>query len=583
MDEEPVQIRALSPVPDDVLQRIPTGDPDAFRRWLAKVSFHVNSTAFINKLPVDLLVDIMQDVMKYNRSQAARSSWPFHCAVTIDLLMTCRHWYMVAIASPSLWTALYTAMPLPLLGAYLRRSRGADLSLNTSGSEDIDIPEAIMQKLSPHFDRITHMTTLGGQFYLDDCTLTRLSSLHVIEEEPTMMPRPLVCINKQFPRLTMLTVNSVERLRRNTCVYIEGVMPSLTSLTLGSIAFDTWDSLFNMLRHCPALRCLVLANCVVHSPSAPPTRHPVALNNLEELVLQNLDQSTSRTPHLMAHLSLPHLTRFTVTTLDVYDAPYELPYGLDYRSAVELFELRQMDQMQIVESVLPYRPYLHALASINVIESVVTTENAEVRVTAIIPDASRTKSFTFTYRHTFGWGLYEPRLRHQKLTVGVQRTQEKLMHALGELFSALPVTVLRMHVEDSQSYPGSSFSTAEAWTVLHAAFPALEEIDVTSPYLDLFRHMFIDSDTYNEAQAAWPGLKYVYLECTNEAGPREDVSETFIGLVATMMTDRLATAGKLQQLDITSTQSQLPDNFACTHMAQLRGATEELTYTLAGN
>lgn len=158
MEEGSIQIRAPSPLPDDLLSRIPTQDTVTFQRWLVKLCFFKNSNTLINKLPVELLLEIIEDALDHHKaSRSAIFEWSFQLSA---MLTICRHWYLVAVFSPSIWAHVSTDMPLSLLETCLLRSRGADLSLDirNHGYRSISV---FMQSqvLTPHLDRVTHMVT----------------------------------------------------------------------------------------------------------------------------------------------------------------------------------------------------------------------------------------------------------------------------------------------------------------------------------------------------------------------------------------------------------------------------------------
>ncbi|KAJ8501453.1 hypothetical protein ONZ51_g623 [Trametes cubensis] len=108
----------------------------------------LNTSAPINRLPVELLVMIMKwvQVVVGCRDKAA-VEW-------LSMLLVCRHWFVVASTGPRLWYALWAGSSLNLLRTGLARSKETEILIV------LKRPSALggaLECITPHAHRIRHL------------------------------------------------------------------------------------------------------------------------------------------------------------------------------------------------------------------------------------------------------------------------------------------------------------------------------------------------------------------------------------------------------------------------------------------
>ncbi|KAI0631379.1 hypothetical protein C8Q77DRAFT_131002 [Trametes polyzona] len=108
----------------------------------------LNATAPINRLPVELLVDIFSLVQESNGVK----QW-------LDTLRVCRHWFVVSSTAATLWRCLLVGRCTNLLRTGLARSCAATIGFTTYNSHASAFLESV-SIISPHTHRI-HSLSIG--------------------------------------------------------------------------------------------------------------------------------------------------------------------------------------------------------------------------------------------------------------------------------------------------------------------------------------------------------------------------------------------------------------------------------------
>lgn len=272
----------------------------------------------------------------------------------------------------------------------------------------------------------------------------------------------------------------------------------------------------------------------------------------------------------MAHLSLPRIKHITLNTL-ASEARY-VPDSGKSKSGIALVRL---DSIPITVSIQPHRSHLPALAAVDTIETVINEHGVVIRATA--PTTPGASALTLIHKHAFG-GTSQWRNRERRVRMNVKRTQETLMYTLSEAFPSESVRTLRMRVAPMSRrsvFVGrhKEICLTKAWIGLHAAFPALE---VVGTYTSMFTHLFDTNASMQESGSppAWPSIKRMHLEYDGlEEGQ-------CLEHVTTMMTERFASASRLQRLNFNFASRMQPDD-ASPYLARLCRTTEIFTYTVS--
>ncbi|KAI0367101.1 hypothetical protein BV20DRAFT_981549 [Pilatotrama ljubarskyi] len=109
----------------------------------------LNAGCRINRLPVELLVEIFAHVQGAERAQ----NW-------LHILTVCRYWFVVVSTAPILWKNLKVQGTTNLLRTGLRRSKQAEINVEVSALCSVPFHD-VLDILAPHAHRLRSLTLSG--------------------------------------------------------------------------------------------------------------------------------------------------------------------------------------------------------------------------------------------------------------------------------------------------------------------------------------------------------------------------------------------------------------------------------------
>lgn len=215
----------------------------------------LNAGAPINRLPVELLVEIFSHIQGMDLSRA------FYWT---DILRVCRHWFVAGSTAAKLWKNLKVTGSTNLLRTGLARSRGAEVTIEMMNLFTHPLPEAA-PFVAPHLHRVRclrlwkiPLDTIPAlvQFMDNDMPALRCFFAHI---DPQAAELIFDFSPARFPRLEELRVSRIH--------------------------------IFGDLSVFAQLRILSLTGCVRSTPMLKTATFLDALRrmeNIEELVLSNI-------------------------------------------------------------------------------------------------------------------------------------------------------------------------------------------------------------------------------------------------------------------------------------------------------
>ncbi|TFY59329.1 hypothetical protein EVJ58_g5842 [Rhodofomes roseus] len=451
-------------------------------------------------------------------------------------------------------------MPLQVLEKYLRRSRGAALSLDTRLIK-ASAPQVFVDALSPHIDRITHLATRSFEAYVEHPMMS-LSSLILNDSDPVAQHRSsslrssVVSIHgKCLPQLESLTLVGLR-----TRVRIVNAR-CLTRLELVAMSYDSWDGLFISLSGCPALEYLELNEFSADSMAVvtPAGRQTIELPHLRKLYLSEFEGHRSLS-FFLAHVALPRTATIVIIMWkesidDAMDGIVDLSPGYT-----------------VFADVVPHDKTLLPMFS--------TIQKIKIKIK---PERVEVEGFMLAaLDHT---GVREPSVGLYCDFGDVHNTrslQKQLMIELGSLFSS--ATTLCICIADDECYDMRLDPTGiESWKSLYDMFPHIEAIDFAGPSLGFFDEFLSDigptplPQRAHHAPLPWPKLKRARFEC---AAMNSDAYDIIRGITASICNRQLdASVERLQRLIIVLADVDGPSNLRRC-LRQLRSKTEELVCTI---
>ncbi|KAI0919574.1 hypothetical protein AcV5_001604 [Taiwanofungus camphoratus] len=271
-----------------------------------------NSTAPINRLPNELLVDIFSNVKGSSRYMA----W-------IKLTHVCRSWRELALATPLLWTTVSVEKGLPFVHACLNRSGDVPVDIAARGYVTDVLP--LINTIFPH---ACHIRTLKFWALSEHATDTLISEFKTpmpkLEEltvhghsGKTSNPFLFDPTDDQFPRLRVLS------LKRVVIPGTSSILEGLVRLELSNFFDNSTASVDNLLVMIHACRQLEDLTVVDHGRSLLANvaevnhRRILSLPKLQRLRLSTTAINVST---LLAHLIIPTHASINITcSLDIID------------------------------------------------------------------------------------------------------------------------------------------------------------------------------------------------------------------------------------------------------------------------
>ncbi|KAH9926704.1 uncharacterized protein B0H18DRAFT_1005195 [Fomitopsis serialis] len=501
-------IRIPSPLPDDVWRHIPTDGPMALQKWLVKVHFFVNLAVPINRLPDELLAEILQ-IVRFDRP----SDWSFS-----TVLLICRHWYYIAVPSACLWSDITIGMSLPLLHTYLRRSRGRAFRF---------LRELRTRVLSPHFDRVTELHTFSSQPYIEH-RMEQLSSLTIDDAlPPHFTPGPeeegatvIAIRGDRFPKLESLTLREIEPVANIVDAHC------LTSLTLDSLWHETWSEVLNLLKGCPVLEYLTMVSLEAGSTAVAVTddvrrNRIIEMRRLRALSFRDCIERAG-IAYLLAHLALP------------FTAEIAIVVNLDEADREELMEDVDLWDTSFADAIPEDKTFLPVFSAIQTVKTTINDDRLTVLAFTQKERGSGTPSVT-----------YSCALGNM---INTKHIHKEIMRDMSMVFSpSLSMTGLHIQVKGHENY--DCFVTTENWKSLYTKFPHIVDFYAGGPSSSFFDDFLPDLGPNPNTPLPWPKLQRITFENTaTEAEP--DESNNIIDSIIISMHNRrdAAAAGSVERL-----------------------------------
>lgn len=254
-----------------------------------------NAGQLINKLPVELLVDILMTLSKPRGGEimnGTSSSAQWYKAMAV-----CRHWRAIVVANPNFWHTIHTGQRSRWLSLALSRAGQTNLRLSFQSTH---LLVEILPLLLPERHRIERM----------EFTCTTASAVTDVH--------PL--ISAPLPSLEEFTMCSLGPSDAQTFEYHPENFPALTNLKLTRVNLPWAAPLLSRLR------TLDLRGCGVHpSPRCSMDEFLDALkcgDSLEELVLHDfISAACSRVSLPFDQTSRPLVTLPRIRKVEVADTP----------------------------------------------------------------------------------------------------------------------------------------------------------------------------------------------------------------------------------------------------------------------
>ncbi|KAH9923576.1 hypothetical protein B0H21DRAFT_158779 [Amylocystis lapponica] len=259
-------------------QRLPTTAPTSHDQASAVPGSSRNSSAPVNRLPVELLVAIFSRLPSFEDTLVFFIDQYYVSLITMTAV--CRHWRAVALATPTLWTQIDAAKPLELTNLCLARSMSMPIEIYATPSwkegrsraqrVQIDFCQ-VAAAIAPHVPRIRifkcrsmHIVQIRPflriltvpMLLLEEVELT--TEFDLSDDDDAFANRYFFPANEAFPCLRSLELGRV-------------IIPSTSSMLVGLVSLRLYDSLeghatsmdtlLSILDACPDLENLVLNGC----------------------------------------------------------------------------------------------------------------------------------------------------------------------------------------------------------------------------------------------------------------------------------------------------------------------------------
>jgi len=543
-------MRIPSPLPDDPdTRQIPTHDDAAPSNWIIKIHYYLNLEVPINRMPDELLAEILQIV---------RDNCPPHWSF-VTVLLICRHWYFTAVSSSSLWTYITTSMAPPVLETYLRRSRGANLSLSTPVACAALSQNALLNVLAPHFDRLVDLYTSSFQPYVEH-RMEQLSSLVIDDTLPpdsgSTSPEVIAIRGDRFPKLECLTLRAIEPVARIVDAH------SLTSLTLEDLWYETWSGFLDLLKGCPALEDLTLISLTTESTAvAAVGRRPIiALQHLQRLKFRDFDDRGGIS-YLLVHLALP-------STAEI-DIVIDMNPGLDEDILKDFMDHPDLWETSFASVIPADKTSMPMLSTIQTVKTTISDHRVKVLASALKEPCAGTQSVTYScaLRQLFA----------------IDYMQAKIMHDLGTVFSStLTALHIRVHSHDNYWLGGRS---NEKWRRLYNLFPQIQDLYVGGPFLGFFADFLPDLGPdlpLKHLPLPWPKLRRITFENTATKKERNESDAIAESIITSMCNRRDAVLGERLQCLTLLFPAQRLNLYTGMSLMKLWGVTEQLVCTVRG-
>ena len=300
----------------DITPTVPPDAPelrnqDEVDRELLQAATSRNQSLPINQLPNELLIRIFLLMGPLRRKGRDGLAW-------IKLMLVCRYWRDVALASPGMWRSIDIGRNPHWTDLALTRSDPATLDIYTHNKY---LSQDLFTRIYPHAHRIRSLAFsygMEGQWSpallnLFDRPMPALEALTLSMQPDRLTPGPtqsssvdIQLSSQRFPGLQLLSL-SYMAMPRDSLLFSK-----LHSLTLDNCTCDcSLDQFLDILSSCSMLRNLFLISFLNHltgnwPTQSTPERAPISLPRIAVVFLARvLPRHSSQ---FLAHVLLPAKT-----------------------------------------------------------------------------------------------------------------------------------------------------------------------------------------------------------------------------------------------------------------------------------